>query len=163
MENSYRQNIIELAKIHLGKSYVWGANGPDDFDNVGFPTYIFKELFGININKNGYGMDDTTKQMTNSIGTLRKYKENDNQKRKYLKDINIGDLVFFHTKSLKDNQPSTRNHYPGYVGIYLGEQKFIHASPDEKKIIISNLDEIWLKKLVASRDIISSIVLKKFI
>lgn len=158
LENSYRNNIVELASIHLGKNYVWNGFGPDDFDNAGLTTYIFKELFGVDILKNGYGLDNTTKQMTNSIGTLRKYRENDSNKTKYLEDIKVGDLVFFHTQALEDNQPTPNNRYPGHVGIYIGDKKFIHASLEEEKIIISLLEETWLKKLVASRDIVSGII-----
>ena len=160
LENSYRENIIDFATMHLGNNYVWGAKGPDEFDESGFPFYIFKELFEIDIEQDGYGIGNTTKQMTNSIGNLTKYIEEDEHKIKYLEKIQAGDLLFFHTLSLNDNQPTASNQYPGHVGIYLGHQKFIHAYKEAGKIIISNLDNIWLKKLIASRDIISGIILK---
>lgn len=158
LENSYRNNIVELASIHLGKKYVWDAFGPDDFDNAGLVTYVFKELFGIDILEQGYGLDNTTKQMTNSMGNLRKYGENDPNKIKYLEDIKIGDLLFFHTQSLEDNQPTPSNRYPGHVGIYMGNKNFIHSDEVEGKIMISTLDEKWLKILVGSRDIVSSLI-----
>lgn len=157
MKDNFRKNVMDLALLQLGKNYVWGAIGPDEFDCSGFTFYVFKELFGIDINHTGYGIGDTTKQMTNDIGILRNYNENDEKKKDYLMDIQLGDLVFFHRQSLDDNQPTPTNRYPGHVGIYLGDNHFIHASSDEGKIIISEMDDYWLEILVASRDIISGI------
>lgn len=158
MKEYYQNNIIEFATIHLEKPYVWGEIGPDTFDSGGFTYYIFQELFRIDINDTGYGLDNTTKQMTNNIGTLRQYIESDKKKENYLTDIEPGDLLFFHKKSLEDNQPTSSNNYPGHVGIYLGNSSFIHASPEDGKVIISKLDEDWLKTLVASRNLISEFI-----
>ena len=47
-----------------------------------------------------------------------------------------GDLVFFHTKEKGANSPTTNNHYPGHVGIYLGDKNFIHVDPTKEKIVI---------------------------
>ena len=49
----------------------------------------------------------------------------------------------------------------GHVGIYVGENKFIHASYDMKKVIVSDLDDYWLSVLVASRDILSGLIKEK--
>ena len=142
----------------MDKNYVWGARGPDEFDCSGFTYYVFNKLFCIDINDGGYGEGDTTKQMTNGIGVLREYEENDLNKKDYIKNIKLGDLVFFHRQSLSDNSPTQNNRYPGHVGIYIGDNRFIHASFDAKKIVISNLDDYWLSVLVASRDILSGII-----
>ena len=155
--NFYKNNIVEYAKTFLEKKYTWGATGPEEFDCSSFTKYIYKELFNINIEKNGYGIGDTTKQMTSSIGTLTKYKENDPNKEKYLNKINIGDLLFFHRQSPNDNTPTPQNRYPGHVGIYIGNNKFIHASKDAGKIIISPLNNYWIKLLVASKNILKNI------
>ncbi len=158
MKELYQKNVIDFALIHLGKPYIWGATGPDTFDCSGFTYYIFKELFDVDINKSGYGVGDTTKQMTNNIGTLKQYKEDDPHKDTYIKELEMGDLIFFHRQSLEDSTPTPNNRYPGHVGIYLGENKFIHASSDEGKIVISTLDDYWLKVLVASRNILTGII-----
>lgn len=158
MEEYYRRNIVELTMIQLEKRYAWGMKGPDEFDEAGLSFYIFKELFEIDIEKDGYGMNEITKQMTNSIGNLKQYIEDDSNKEKYLDDIRAGDLVFFHTKALDDCQPTTGNQYPGHVGIYLGDRKFIHVSVDEECVVINDLTGVWLEKLVASRDIVSSVL-----
>ena len=158
MKDLYRNNVIELALTKLGKLYVWDTKGDEEFDCSGFTYYIYKELFNIDINESGYGKGDTTKQMTNNIGNLKQYNEDDPNKQKYIEEINIGDLVFFHRQSLDENIPTPQNRYPGHVGIYLGDNKFIHASSDEGKIVISEFDEYWTKVLVASRDLIEGII-----
>ena len=158
MIDYYRKNIIDFAILQLGKKYEWGEVGEDMFDCSGLTYYIFYTLFNIDINEGGYGVGDTTKQMTNNIGNLRQYSENDPNKDKYLEDINIGDLVFFHRQSVEDNIPTPNNRYPGHVGIYMGDKKFIHAFSEEGKVVISEFNEYWLKVLVASRDIIKGII-----
>lgn len=160
METGYRNNIVDFSIIQLDKDYAWDMKGPDEFDNSGFTFYVFYELFGIDLEMGGYGTGNTAKQMTNSIGILRQYIENDLNKQKYLEDIQMGDLVFFHTKAFEENQPTPSSQYPGHVGIYLGDNKFIHADEDKGKVVISDMNEFWLNKLVASRDIVSSVVLK---
>jgi cell wall-associated NlpC family hydrolase len=152
----FRENIVEYASMFRDKKYAFNAMGPDEFDEAGFTWYIFESLFDIDINKYGYGMDNTTKQLTNNLGILSSYIEKDSKKKEYIKDIKKGSLVFFHTKSLEDNQPLTNNKYPGDVGIYLGDKRFIHADSNKKRIIIDEIKDYWLDKMVASRDIIAN-------
>lgn len=99
--------------------------------------------------------------MTNDIGKLTVYKEDDTNKKKYINDINIGDILFFHKESKNDNTPLPTNRYPGHVGLYIGDNKFIHSSPDEGKIVITELTDYWLKPLVGTRDILTGILNKQ--
>ena len=72
MKELYQKNILDFLTLQLNKPYIWGNIGPDSFDCSGLTKYIYKELFNIDIEENGYGIGDTTKQMTSSIGTLKK-------------------------------------------------------------------------------------------
>lgn len=39
--------VVNEAKKHLGKPYVWGGKGPDSFDCSGLVQYVFKQALGI--------------------------------------------------------------------------------------------------------------------
>jgi len=160
MENSYRNNIIEFSIIYLNKKIDWYEPNQNEFNPSEFTYYIYKQLFNIDINATGYGLDNSTKQMTNDIGDLKIYNENDSKKENYLEDIKKGDLVFFHTKEHDSNSPTPNNHYPGHVGLYLGNKEFIHVSTTDEKVTIDKIENTWLKSLIASRDIIKEIINK---
>lgn len=51
-------------------------------------------------------------------------------------ELSAGDLVFFRSRSK----------YASHVGIYLGENRFIHASGHDRKVTIDNLDEPYYMK-----------------
>lgn len=157
MEESYRNNVLEFSMIYLGKK-IDSFDIQKDFEDTDFTNFIFRKLFNIDINVDGYGLDCSTKQMTNNIGDLKIYNEGDHQKLRYLEDINKGDLIFFHEQALEYNSPTPNNRYPGHVGIYLGNMEFIHVSDEDYEIVIDKLDGRWLKRLVASRDIIKGIM-----
>lgn len=90
--------------------------------------------------------------MTSKYGILTLY----NTEFKDISLIKRGDIVLLHRQSLNDNKPRVDNKYPGHCGIYLGDNKFIHASGTKKKVVIDTFyNDYWYKKLVASKDIIS--------
>jgi len=51
-------------------------------------------------------------------------------------ELSAGDLVFFRTRAK----------YPTHVGIYLGDNRFIHASAHDRKVTIDSLDEPYYEK-----------------
>lgn len=162
MEDSYRDNVVDFSSIYVDKDFCIVDCMENDFSAAKFTHFVFKELFDIDINKNGFGKDDSTKQMTNDIGDLRIYNEHDTKKTDYLDDIKRGDLVFFHTQSLTESVPTTTNRYPGHVGIYLGNREFIHASSNVRRICIDKIEDEWFNSLVASRDVVKGILKKQF-
>ena len=101
--------ILETAKEFLGIKYVWAANGPNAFDCSGFTKYVF-EKHGITIPR--YSGNQA------HIGIKVAYNE-----------LEKGDLVFFDT-----DKGGKVNH----VGIFLGDNKFIHASSGGKKVMITS-------------------------
>lgn len=143
-----RDKIIKLALLQHHKKYVHGKHGENDcFDCAGFVWYVYHELLGIDLYQNGYGLSTTTKMMTSDYGKLNKD----------LSLIKSGDILFFHRQSKEDNEPKRDNKYPGHCGIYLYDNKFIHALRKEGKIVISDFEKnkYWKKVLVASKDVIS--------
>jgi len=107
--------MIKLAKNKLGRKYVWGAVGQKNtFDCSGLTKYVCK--------KNGITIPRRAIQQS-------KY-------GKYIsrKNLKPGDLIFFDTSK-------RRKGYVNHVGIYIGNNKFIHASSAKKKVIITSLDK----------------------
>ena len=109
------QRIISLAKEKLGKRYVWGATGNQNtYDCSGFVKYVYK--------KNGIDLPRTS-IMQSKVGKFVKRDE-----------LKKGDLIFFDTSK-------QRKGYVNHVGIYIGDNKFIHASSAKKKVVITSLSK----------------------
>ncbi len=67
-------------------------------------------------------------------------------------DLSIGDLVFFRTYAS----------FPSHVGIYLGNNEFIHASSKLKKVTIDSLEtQYYLKRYIGAKRLIEEEVEKK--
>jgi len=57
-------------------------------------------------------------------------------------DLTPGDLVFFRTYAK----------YPSHVGIYLGDNRFVHASSSERKVKIDNLEApYYVKRYIGAK------------
>lgn len=112
-----RRDIIMTAEKFLGKVYIWGGSTPRGFDCSGLSYFVYK-LNGIELPRVSW------LQFRNKIG-------------KKIERFSLiqGDLVFFQTY-----KPG-----PSHVGIYIGNNQFIHASPS-RGVTISNLDEPYFKK-----------------
>ena len=126
--------IIETAKEFLGTKYIWAANGPSAFDCSGYTKYIFKK-HGITIPR--YSGHQA------KVGIKVAYN-----------DLQKGDLVFFDT----DKKHSKSNQKVNHVGIYLGNNKFIHASSAGKKVMITSFNQkkFYKKKFMHGQRIINS-------
>ena len=113
------------AKKKLGKRYVWGASGTKNtYDCSSFTKYVYR--------KNGI--------------TIPRTSINQSKFGKYVKrkDLKKGDLIFFDTSK-------RRKGYVNHVGIYLGNNKFIHASSAKKKVIVSSLSTFYGNRYKGAR------------
>ncbi len=109
------KRITSLAKTKLGKKYVWGASGnKNTYDCSSFVKYVYKKQ-GIELPR--------TSIMQSKVG---KYVKRD--------ELQKGDLIFFDTSK-------KRKGYVNHVGIYIGDNKFIHASSAKKKVVITSLEK----------------------
>lgn len=109
--NALADKIVTFAKTKLGTPYRFGANGPNAFDCSSFTKTVFAK-FGISIPR--------TSLSQSKVGT---YVSKDKLQK--------GDLVFF-----KDTYKAGVSH----VGIYIGNNQFIHAWP-RTGVKISKLSE----------------------
>ena len=115
MSNAQKlEYVIYLAQQQLGKKYVFGSSGPNTFDCSGLMLYCFKQI-GISLQHSaqGEGYNDSRTKIS-SKASLRR-----------------GDMVFFNTVSDGD--------LCDHVGIYLGNNYFLHAGSGAGKVIISTL------------------------
>jgi cell wall-associated NlpC family hydrolase len=111
--------LPKIAKTKLGRRYVWGAIGPGTFDCSGFTSYVYR--------KTGIFIPRTSRQQS-IYGKL--------VDRKHLKP---GDLIFFDTSR---RARGIINH----VGMYIGNNKFIHASSAKKRVVITSLSKNFYSK-----------------
>lgn len=123
---SYRSAVVNLAYSLLGKPYAWGGNGPNCFDCSGFTSYVYKHAEGKTIPR--------VSSQQAKYGTFV-------SRGNYLP----GDLLYFAT---------TGTGNPSHVGIYVGNNTFIHASgtaskPD--KVKLSTLTGYYSKVLLGAR------------
>ncbi|NPV26017.1 MAG: C40 family peptidase [Firmicutes bacterium] len=118
------QGIVSSARNFLGTSYKYGGESPGGFDCSGFTRYVFS-LHGLNLPR--------TAGEQASVGS-----------RISRESLQPGDLVFFTI----DGKSQI-----GHVGIYLGENLFIHASRYQG-ITITSMDDSWyVDKYVGARRI----------
>ena len=120
--------VISLSKSLLGKPYVWGAQGPSSFDCSGFTYYVFKNAANI---------------------TLPRVSKDQSKYGTYISksDLKVGDLVFFDTSGVNDGNVS-------HVGIYLGNNEFIHASSSKGQVVISQMSTYYTNAYVNARRVL---------
>jgi cell wall-associated NlpC family hydrolase len=117
--DSLRTSLVTDAIKYIGVSYHYSQSNENGFDCSGYVKYVYGN-FGFTLPRSSY---DQYKQS-------RHLKANKAQP---------GDLVFFVTRGKKIS----------HVGIFLGNNQFIHAPGKGKSVSISNLDEVYYKKHLA--------------
>jgi len=108
--NYDKDPMLKNAKHHLGGKYVWGGTVPSGFDCSGYVQYLYKKE-GVQLPRTAWEQSKVGKDVT-------------------WQSLQKGDLLFFLTDR-KRRIPVT------HVGMYLGNNKFIHAASKKKGIIIS--------------------------
>lgn len=106
-------NLTELKKTaysFIGTRYRFGGTSRSGLDCSSFVQHVFREL--------DVDLPRTAReqyQVGNSVAPG---------------DLQKGDLIFFHTYA----------RFPSHVGIYLGNNKMIHASSRDRRVVISSID-----------------------
>ena len=116
------QDIVNLARTFIGKvSYVFGASDPvgGKSDCSGFTQYIYKQ--------NGYIIGRTTHTVwTSDLPEVEK------------ENLQVGDLILF-----KDTYNSGYKDGVSHIGIYSGNNKFIHCCT--RGVVESDLSDTYYK------------------
>lgn len=123
------EEIVEYAKKYLNYSYKSGGASPKTgFDCSGFTYYVYKHF--------GYTLSRTSSAQAKNGKSVDK------------KDLQPGDLLIYKNTSLTKI---------GHVGIYIGNNKMIHASEPGVGVTITDIDSKTYKypqRYVTARRII---------
>lgn len=112
------ETLINNAMQLIGVRYRWGGNTPQSgLDCSGFVRYVFNDTFGFLLPRKSAQMS--------KVG-LEIGKE----------ELRPGDLVFF----------NTMRHAFSHVGIYVGDNKFIHAPSRGKSIRVDDMTKVYWEK-----------------
>jgi cell wall-associated NlpC family hydrolase len=109
-EESLKDRVIRVAERMLSIPYRWGGETLKGLDCSAYVRKVFAYL---------------------NLELPRSAREQFREGVQVDKaELSIGDLVFFRTYAK----------YPSHVGIYLGDNRFIHASSRDRKVKIDNLE-----------------------
>ncbi len=115
--SNQRLLIIRIAKNMLNKQYKYGKQDPSwGFDCSGLTQYAYREA-GIRIPRTSQNQYNYSRKIS-------------------LSEIKPADLIFF----------STNGSGASHVGIYLGDNKFIHSPSQGKRIQIVSIDNPYWQK-----------------
>ncbi|MCM3789199.1 C40 family peptidase [Domibacillus indicus] len=112
---------IAEAKEHIGTPYQFGGTTPAGFDCSGFIQYVHKQT--------GYSLPRTAADMYKKGQAVSKA------------NMEPGDLMFF----------TTYKKGASHVGIYLGNNQFIHASSSKGVTIDQTSNSYWSKRYIGSK------------
>ncbi|UTH73371.1 C40 family peptidase [Chromobacterium sp. IIBBL 290-4] len=108
-------DLLLQAMSLLGVAYRFGGNTPDDgLDCSGFIRYVFQKSLRVNLPRTAAEMAHIGKAVGRG-------------------ELMPGDLVFFNTRGFNYS----------HVGIYMGNNKFIHAPRTGKNIEVANLSQSY--------------------
>jgi hypothetical protein len=119
LTDSLRSCLITNAKKYIGVDYHYSQSNESGFDCSGYVKYVYGN-FGYTLPRSSFDQ----------------YKQS-----RHVKAVEAqpGDLVFFITKGKKIS----------HVGIYLGNNEFIHSPSKGKSVSISSLNEVYYNKHLA--------------
>ena len=114
--------LIKEAKSWIGTKYKYGGHSREGSDCSGFVLQVYKAVYDLKLPR-------SSKEQYTFCKKISKNK------------MRVGDLVFFATGKSKD--------VVSHVGIYIGNNEFIHAS-SSKGVVISNLDQNYYVRTFVS-------------
>ena len=126
-------DVVVGALNMIGVRYRWGGNSPDSgLDCSGFVCYVFQDTLGMSLPRRAEEMSRVGEKVSMS-------------------NLKPGDLVFFNTMR------RTFSH----VGIYIGDNKFVHSPSTGSTIRVDDLDSgYWEKRFTGARRLESEFPMK---
>lgn len=122
---SLPEMVVQAGLETIGTPYVWGGDDPEaGFDCSGLTQFVYREIAGMELPR-------TAREQRRAGTGISK------------KELKPGDLVFFTT---------TRRRTVSHVGIYIGNNQFVHAPTRGSAVRVDSLDnKYWSRNYVAAR------------
>ncbi len=116
--------IAMLALGQLGVPYRYGGDNPNSgFDCSGLVGYVYRQSVGVQLPRTTYGLAKLGQPVAAT-------------------DLNPGDLVFYNTLGRRNS----------HVGIYLGDERFVHAPSSRGLVRIEDMRlPYWTKRYSGAR------------
>jgi murein DD-endopeptidase / murein LD-carboxypeptidase len=123
-QTANNEDLIREALRARGTPYVWGGASRGGFDCSGFVLYLFRRQRGIKLPHSASAQSRMGRRVSKE-------------------ELQPGDLVFF----------STYRRGISHVGMYIGENRFIHAASRRSDVRVDSLSGYWGRKLKSARRI----------
>jgi len=122
--------VVSAGLDTIGTPYVWGGNDPDNgFDCSGLTKFVFREIVGIDLPR-------TAREQRHEGTGVKRH------------ELKPGDLVFFNT---------TRRRAVSHVGIYIGNNQFVHAPTRGSTVRVDSMkNSYWAKRYITARRVIDT-------
>jgi len=125
------QDDVHMYAVSLvGSPYRLGGSAPDSgLDCSGFVGHVFRQTTGIQLPRDSRAISEATQPLAPA-------------------ELQPGDLVFF----------NTLNRAFSHVGIYLGEDRFVHAASSRTgAVTVSSLgDRYWRERFDGARRVVAA-------
>jgi cell wall-associated NlpC family hydrolase len=108
--------VLQAAESRIGAPYRYGGSGPDAFDCSGLVAYAHGQL-GVSVPRTA------AQQFAAATPVMRG-------------DLRPGDLVFFRLSGRE----------VGHVGIYAGDDRFVHAPQSGGHVRVASLEDEWYRQ-----------------
>ncbi|MCY1259990.1 Murein DD-endopeptidase MepH [compost metagenome] len=128
-DNTDAHHVTKLAYRMIGIPYRWGGMSPKrGFDCSGLVNYVFKDVDEVDLPR-------TARAIFNQKGNPRVDRDK----------LQPGDLVFFRIRSRSVD----------HIGIYVGNDQFIHAPRRGKNVRVSDLNgKYWKRHYLAAKRVL---------
>lgn len=120
---THREKILFEVIKYLDTPYKYGGNTENGIDCSAFTKSVYQNAVNLELPR-------STREQFKVGENISKY------------DLHFGDLVYFNT---------TKRSYPGHVGIYLGDDQFVHASRSLGVTVSSLEDPYYKKRFIGAR------------